>query len=186
MAFAWGFSIMVGLGFMPYELHSISKCNFYSKLYLYIKYWHLGHLCNQILLTYWLLWSDDLSNMSSSTVFYFHLTILVCICSVISIGSSTTLSQLEVGLIMAKVMKTIAELYFPLSANGPTRLMHKSSYRVLITILDGKHPYFCVHLLFTWQVLHDFAMDQMVLLAPFQYITAFTVSSRRFYPGCWR
>ena len=40
--------------------------------------------------------------------------------------------------------------------------------------------------LFTWQVLHDFVMDRMVLLILFQYIADFIVSLRRVCPGCWR
>ncbi len=32
-----------------------------------------------------------------------------------------------------------------------------------ITILDGKCQYFSDRFLFTWQVLHDFVMDRMVL-----------------------
>jgi hypothetical protein len=39
-------------------------------------------------------------------------------------------------------------------------------------ILGGKCPYFCVCFLFTWQILHDFVLDRMVFLIPFQYITA--------------
>jgi hypothetical protein len=65
-------------------------------------------------------------------------------------------------------------------------LTHNTSHGVLITILDGRSPYFCICFVFTWQVLHDFVMDQMVFLIPFQYIAAFIVSSRRLCPGCWR
>jgi hypothetical protein len=38
------------------------------------------------------------------------------------------------------------------------------------------HTFVCF--LFTWQVLHDFVMDWMVFLIPFQYIAAFIVSLR--------
>jgi hypothetical protein len=51
MVFACGFLIVVGLRFMPYELHYVSKCNLNSDPLLYVKYWHLGYLHNQILLT---------------------------------------------------------------------------------------------------------------------------------------
>ncbi len=54
MAFACGFSIVVGLCFMPYELHIVSKCNLNSEPLSHIKYWHLGYLHNQNLLTNWL------------------------------------------------------------------------------------------------------------------------------------
>ena len=50
-------------------------------------------------------------------------------------------------------------------------LTHKASHGVLITILDGKCPYFVYF-------LHDFVMDWMVFLKPLQYIAAFIVSLR--------
>jgi hypothetical protein len=34
--------------------------------------------------------------------------------------------------------------------------------------------------------LHDFVIDRMVTLIPFQYIAAFIVSLRQVCPGCWR
>ncbi len=37
MTFAWGFLIVVGLCFMPYESHSVSKCNLNSDRLSYIK-----------------------------------------------------------------------------------------------------------------------------------------------------
>jgi len=85
---------------------------------------------------------------------------------------------------MVRAMKSIDDPSLPLSVYGPTRSTHKASHGVLITILDGKCPYFCVRFLFTWQVLHDFVMDRMVFLIPFQYIEAFSVSSRWVCPGC--
>ena len=48
---ACGFLIVVGLRFMPYESHNVSKCNLNSDPLSYINYWHLGYLHNQILLT---------------------------------------------------------------------------------------------------------------------------------------
>ncbi len=184
MAFACGFLIVVGLRFMPYELHNVSKCNLNSDPLLYIKYQHLGYLHNQTLLTNQLIWSDDLSKISSSIVLSLPLTFLVINCMIV--GNSTTLNQLEVGLIMVGAMKSIDKPSLPLSVYRPTRLTQRASHGVLITILDGRCPYFCVLILFTWQVLHDFVMDQMVFLIPFQYIAAFIVSSRRVCMGCWR
>ena len=99
-------------------------------------------------------------------------------------GSSTTLNQLEAGLIMVRAMKSIDKQSLPLSVYGLTRLTHKAFHGVLITVLDGICPYFCVRFFFTWQVLHDFVMDRMVFLIPFQYIAAFIVSSRLVCPGC--
>ncbi len=63
---------------------------------------------------------------------------------------------------MVRAMKSIDKPSLPLSVYGPTRATHKASHGVLITILDGRCPYFCVRFLFTWQVLHDFVMDRMV------------------------
>jgi len=60
-------------------------------------------------------------------------------------------------------MKSIDESSLPLSVYGLTRSTQRASHGVLITILDGRCPYFCV-LFFTWQVLHDFFLDRMVLL----------------------
>ena len=88
-------------------------------------------------------------------------------------GSSTTLNQLEVGLLMVRAMKSTDKPSLPLSVYGPTRLTHKAFHGVLITILDGRCPSFCVRLLFTWRVLHDFVIDWMVFLIPFHYIVAF-------------
>ncbi len=165
MAFACGFLIVVGLCFMPYESHNVSKCNLNSNLLLYIKYRNLGYLHNQILLTNQLIRSDDLSKICSLIVLSLPLTFLVINCMIV--GNSTTSNQLEVGSIMVRAMKSIDEPSLLLSVYGPMRLTHKASHGVLITILDGRCPYFCVRFLFTWQVLHDFIMDWMVFLIPF-------------------
>ncbi len=183
MAFACGFLIVVGLGFMPYESRNVSKCNLNSNPLSYIKYWHLGYLHNQILLTNWLIQSDDLSKICSLIVLSLPFTFLVI--NRMIVGNSTASNQLETGSIMVRAMKSIDEPSLPLSVYGPTRLTHKASYG-LIAVLDGRRPYFCVHFLFTWQVLHDFVMDWMVFLIPFQYIAAFIVSLRRVCLGCWR
>ena len=100
------------------------------------------------------------------------------------VGNSTTLNQLEAGSIMVRAMKSIEDPSLPLSVYGPIRSTQRASHGVLITILDGRCPYFCVRFLFTWQDLHDFVMDWMVFLIPFQYIADFIVSSRRVCPGC--
>ena len=64
---------------------------------------------------------------------------------------------------MVRAMKSIDKPFLPLSVYGPMRLTQRASHGVLITILGGKCPYFCVRFLFTWQVLHDFVLDRMVL-----------------------
>ncbi len=77
---------------------------------------------------------------------------------------------------MVRAMKSIDELSLPSSVYGPTRLTHKASHEVLISILDGRCPHFCVRFLFTLQVLHDFVMDQLVFLIHFQYIAELSLS----------
>jgi hypothetical protein len=84
---------------------------------------------------------------------------------------------------MVRAMKSIDEPSLPLSVYGPTRLTQRASHGVLITILGGKCPYFCVSFLFTWQVLNDFVLDRVVFLIPFQYIAAFIVSLRWYAQG---
>ncbi len=142
MAFACGFLIVVGLRFMPYESHNISKCNLNSDPLLYIKQQHRGYLHNQILLTNQLIQSDDLSKISSLIVFSLPLTFLVI--NRMIVGNSTTSNQLEAGLIMVRAMKSIDKPSLPLSVYGPTRLTQRAFHGVLITILGGKCPYFCV------------------------------------------
>ncbi len=87
MAFAWGFLIVVGLRFMPYESHSVSKCNLNSDPLSYIKKWHRGYLHNQILLTNLAIWLDNLSKISSSLTFALSLTAMVVSC--LTSGNST-------------------------------------------------------------------------------------------------
>ncbi len=84
---------------------------------------------------------------------------------------------------MVRAIKSIDELSLPLSVHRPTRSTQRASHGVLITILGGRYPYFCVRFLFTWQVLHDFVLDRMVFLIPFQYIAAFIVSSDGYARG---
>ena len=184
MAFAWGFLIVVGLGFMPYDLHNVSKCNLNSNPLSYIKRQHRGYLHNQILLTNLAIWLDDLSKISSSLTFALPLTIVVV--SRMTSGNSTISNQLEAGSIMVSAMKSIAEPSLPLRVYGPIRSTHSASHGVLITILEGRWPYFRVRPLLTWHDLHDLVMDRMVVRIPFQYIAAFIVPSRRSCPGCCR
>ncbi len=141
MAFACGFLIVVGLHFLPYESHNISKCNLNSDPLSYIKYRHRGYLHNQILLTYWLIQSDDLSKISSSIVLSLPLTYLVINCVIV--GNSTTSNQLEAGSIMVRAMKSIDKPSLPFSLYGPTRSTQRASHGVLITILGGRCPDFC-------------------------------------------
>ncbi len=74
---------------------------------------------------------------------------------------------------MVSAMKSIAEPSLPLRVYGLTRSTHSASDGVLITILDGRWPYFSVRLLLTWHDLHDFVMDRTVVRISFQYIAAF-------------
>ncbi len=132
MAFACGFLVMVGIRFMPQELHNVSNCNLNSGLLLYIKWQHRGYLHNQILLTNQLIQSDDLSKVSSSIVLSLQLTFLVINCMIV--GNSTTSNQLEAGSIMVRAMKSIDKPSLPLSVYGPTRSTQRASHGVLITI----------------------------------------------------
>ncbi len=142
MAFACGFLILVGLRFLPYELHNVLKCNLNSDPLSYIKQQPCRYLHNQILLTNQLIRSDDLSKISSSIVLSLLLTFLVINCMIV--GNSTTLNQLEAGLIMVRAMKSHDKPSLPLSVYGPTRLTQRASHGVLITVLGGKCPYFGV------------------------------------------
>ncbi len=142
MAFAWGFLILVDLRFMPYESHNVSKCNLNSDPLSYIKWRHHGYLRNQILLTNLAVWVDDLSKISSSLTFSLPLTFMVVSHS--TSGNSTISNQLEAVLIMVSATKSIAEPSLPLRVYGPTRLTHNTVHGVLITILDGRWPYFSV------------------------------------------
>ncbi len=84
---------------------------------------------------------------------------------------------------MVRAMKSIDEPSLPLRVYGPMRSTHRASQGVLITIFDGRCPYFSDRFLFIWQVMHDFVIDRMVVHIPFRYIAAFIVSSRRVCRG---
>jgi len=142
MSFACGFLILDGLRFMPFESHNVSKCNLNSDPLSYIKYRHCRYLNNQILSTNRLIWSDDLSKISSLITFSLPLTVLVI--NRVIVGNSTTSNQLEAGLIMVRAMKSIDDPPMPLSVYRPTRSTHKASHGVLITILVGRCPNFRV------------------------------------------
>jgi hypothetical protein len=110
----------------------------------YIKWRHRGYLHNQILLTNLAIWLDDLSKISSLLTFSLPLTSMVVSCS--TSGNSTISNQLEVGSIMVSAMKSTAEPSLPLRVYGLTRSTHSASHGVLITIFDGRWPYFSVRL----------------------------------------
>jgi hypothetical protein len=167
---------------MTYESHTVSKCKLNSDPLSYIEHQHLGSLHNQILFTNQLIQSDYLSKICS--LINVSLPLIILVINHTIVGNFTSLNQLEVGLIMVRAMKSIDDPYLPLSVHGPMRLTHKASHGVLMAIFDCKCPNFSVHLLFTWQVLHDFVMDRTVFFIPFQYITAFIVPLRRVCPGC--
>ena len=97
--------------------------------------------------------------MSSLLTVSIPLTVLIV--SRVTSSNSTILNQLEAGSIMVSAMKSIAAPSLPLRVHGPTRSTHSASHGVLITILDGRWPYFSVRLLLTWHDLHDFIMDWM-------------------------
>ncbi len=143
-----------------------------------------GIYTTRFLLTNLAIWLDDLSKVIFSLTFSLLLTFMAVSRS--ASGSSTISNQLEARSIMVSAMKSIAEPSLPLRVYGPIRLTHSASHGVLITILDGRWPYFSVRLLLTWHDLHDFVMDRMVVCIPFQYNAAFIIPSRQLCPGCWR
>jgi hypothetical protein len=69
---------------------------------------------------------------------------------------------------------------------GPMRLTHKHSQGLLMMVFGGRCLYLSFCLLLVWQDLQDLVIDRMVVRIPFQYITAFIVSSRHVCPGCRR
>ncbi len=184
MAFAWGFLNVVGLRFMPYDLHNVSQCNLNLDPLSWIKYWHHGYLHNQILLTNQEIWLDDLSKISSLLTFSLQLTNVAV--SWLTSGNSTISNQLEAGWIMVSAMKSTAEPSLPLSVYEPIKSTHKAYHGVLITVLDGRWPYFSWHLLLTWHDLHDLVIDWTVFCISFQYIMVSIVPSRRVCPRCWK
>jgi hypothetical protein len=70
--------------------------------------------------------------------------LIVLVINRVIVDNSTTSNQLEAGSIMVRAMKSIDEPSLPLSVYGPSRLTHRASQGVLIMILDGRCPYFCV------------------------------------------
>jgi hypothetical protein len=60
------------------------------------------------------------------------------------VGNSTTLNQLEAGLIMVRAMESIDKPSLPLSVYELTRSTHKASHGVLITIFRWQ--------MFRWQM----------------------------------
>ncbi len=146
-------------------------------------FWY-QHLHNQVLFTNLAIHSEVLSKISSAI--YSSLPLTVCLHSCLTTGSSAISNQLEVGLIMVKVIKSICALSLPLRVYGPMRSTHNHSQGFVMTVFGGRCPYLRDHHLLTWQDLQDFVSDQMVVPIPFQYISAFIVSLRRVCPGCYR
>jgi hypothetical protein len=79
---------------------------------------------------------------------------------------------------MVRAMKSMTEPSLPLRVYGPTRLTHNALRGVVMTDLGNRCPYLSFRFLLTWHVLHDFVIDWMVVLIPFQHIIACIVSSR--------
>ncbi len=173
---------MVGLCFIPYDLHRYSKCSLSSLLLSYIKSQHCGYLHNQFLFTNFAMQSELLSKISLAVSSSLLLT--VCLHNRETMGNSTISNQLEARLIMVRAMKSICKLSLPLRVYGPMRLTHKHSQRLLMMVLGGRWPYLSFCLLFVWQVLQGLVIDWMVVYIPFQYIVALIVSLRRVCPGC--
>ncbi len=180
---AGGFLTVVGLHVIPYDSHRYSKWSLNSLPLSYIKWRHRGYLHNQVLFTYLAIRYEVISKISSAINSSLLLT--VCQRSCLTTGNSAILNQLEAGLIMVRAIKSICKLSLPLSVYGPIRSTLKHSHGFVMTVFGGRCPYFCDHLLLSWQDLHDFVSDQMVVRIPFQYIAvAFIVSSRHVCPGC--
>ena len=152
--------------------------------YKYPKYQHLVYLLNQNLLTYHAMQSELLLKISSDASNSLPSTVIVLSC--LTKGNSTILKQLDVGSIMVRAKKSMTESSLLLRVYGPTRLTHNVLHGGVITDLGGRWPYLSFRFLLTWHVLHDFVIDRMVVLIPFQYILACIVSSRQVCPECCR
>jgi hypothetical protein len=107
------------------------------------------------------------------------LPMTICLCNWVITGSSTISNQLEAGSTMVRAINSICKLSLPLRVYGPMRPTYKHSHGLLMTVLGGRCPYLSFCLLLIWQVLQDLVIDRMVVHIPFQYISAFIVSSRR-------
>ncbi len=169
---------------IPYESHRYSKFNLNSLPLLYTRYRHLGYLLSQNLLTNRAMQSKLLSKISSDASDSLPSTVIVV--SFWTRGNSTILNQLDTGSIMVRAMKSMTEPSLPLRVYGPTRSTHSVLHGVVITVVGSRCPYLSFCFLLTWHVLHDFVIDRMVVLIPFQYIVTCVVSSRRMCPGCCR
>ncbi len=153
-------------------------------IHYHCQYRHLGCLFNQNLLTNHAMQSELLSKISSDASDSLPSTVIVLSCW--TRGNSTILDQLDAGSIMVRAMKSMTQPSLPLRVYGPTRLTHNVLHAVVIMILGGRCPYLSFWFLLTWHVLHDFVIDWMVVLIPFQYIVACIVFSRCVCPGCCR
>ncbi len=79
VAFAWGFLTMVGLCFIPYDLHRYLKCSFNSLPLLYIMWQHHVYLHNQVLFNNVAMWSEFLSKILSAV----SSSLLLTVCFVV-------------------------------------------------------------------------------------------------------
>ncbi len=145
---------MVGLRVIPDDSHRYSKCSLNSLTLSYIKSQHCGYLHNQDLFTNLAIRSEVLSKISSAINSSLPLTI--CQPSHSTTGNSAILNQHEAGSIMIRAIKSICKLSLPLRVYGPIKLTHKHSHGFFMTVLDGRCPYLCDHLLLSWHDLHDF------------------------------
>ncbi len=122
IAFACGFLTLVSLHYIPYVLHRDQKWSLNSLPLSesYVMYWQRGYLLNQFLYTRLLIWAELLSKQGPATlVFVENVTFLPLpmggtVIFWATVGTSTILSQLVVGLIMVRHMKSILEPSLPL------------------------------------------------------------------------
>ena len=143
IAFACGVLRVVGLGLMPYSLHSRLKCNLNSLPLSNIIFRQRGYLQNQHLLTKLLTMSEDLSMYASLAFLFFSV-----VGTMSSTGSSTISNQLVAGSIIVRHMKSNSVLSLPFTVYGPIRSTHKYSHGMLTTSFVGSLPNFCFfHLL---------------------------------------
>ncbi len=149
--------------------------------------WQQGYLLNQVLLTKVLIMLEDLSKYASLVLLCVSALVLLWEVGASSTTCSSTISnQLEAGSIIVRHIKSISVPSLPRSVYGPIQSTHTASQGVMVASLVGSFPYFCDHLLFTWQDRQFLAYERTVECICFQYIAALGVSLRRVFPGCCR
>ncbi len=114
IAFPCGFLTMVGLSAIPFDLHKYSKCSLNSFPLSYTKWQHRGYLHNQVLFTNFAMQSEILSKILLAVSSSLPLT--VGLRNWVITGSSMISNQLEAGLIMVRVIKSICKLSLPLKS----------------------------------------------------------------------